>query len=171
MRRRVPLFLLALLLAPRIPAGEETAPRTSRLAELIRASSPKFVQLPPAPPPPVPPPTSAENPAADPDVIEMPKFFVEDSKLARVEADKLLGKQALAAKMRREYRNSLTALDWALNSFNIPFLTPSVAARARAKYENDQRLVEQSRLNSLIEVTSQIDPQAAAELRFELKRR
>lgn len=101
----------------------------------------------------------------------MPKFFVEDSKLVRIEPDKLLGKRELAAKMRREYRNSLSGLGWALNSFNIPFLTPSVAARAQAKYENDRRAAEISRLGGLLEVVDRVDPKAAAEARWELTKR
>lgn len=171
MRRLISLPLIAWLLVAELLAVEETANPPSRLTQVIRANTPKFTPPPAAPSPPTSPSVAEESTPPDSDVIEMPRFFVEDSKLGRVEPDKLLSKQALAAKMRREYRNSLTALDWALNSFNIPFLTPSVAARARAKYENDRRLAEQTRLTGLIDVTSQIDPKAAAELRLDLKRR
>lgn len=171
MRPLVSLTLLALLSSAELHAVEETANPPSRLTQVIRANTPKFSPPPAAPSPPRAPSVAEASIPLDSDVIEMPKFFVEDSKLARIDADKLLSKPALAAKMRRAYRNSLNDLEWALNSFSIPFLTPSVAARARAKYENDQRLAEQTRLTGLIEVTSQIDPQAAAELRLLMKRR
>lgn len=168
MLRTASPFLLVLFLATRLAAVEESGPRSSHLTELIRASSPKFV---PPPTTPVAAPVAAESVASDPDVIEMPKFFVEDSKLARIESDKLLGKRELAAKMRREYRNSLSDLGWALNSFSIPFLTPSVAARAQAKYESDRRAAEISRLGRLLEVVDRVDPKAAADARRELTKR
>ena len=162
MRQLVSLTLITLLLVAELLAVDETADSPSRLTQVIRANTPKFTPPPAAPSPPTQPSVAEESTPPDSAVIEMPRFFVEDSKLGRVEPDKLLSKQALAAKMRREYRNSLTDLEWALNSFSIPFLTPSVATRARAKYENDRRLAEQTRLTGLIDVTSQIDPKAAA---------
>ncbi len=173
MRRLVTLLPLGILGTAMVCVAAEPARLSPRLTAIIRASAPKFEPAIAAAPAPAPTAASEENPepAEDPDVIKLPKFYVEANKLAGVEPDKILSKSALAAKQLREYRASLGDLEWALNCFSIPFLTPSVAARAQAKYEDDRRLAEQARLGSVIDVVSQLDPQAAAELRHALTRR
>ena len=173
MRRLTLSLLFGFLFAGAVGYAAESTKLSPHLTGVIRAVSPKFEPPPPTALPTLPASEAAPakpEPPVDPDTIELPKFFVEDSKLSRVDPDKLLGKEELAAKQRREYRASLTGLEWALNCFNIPFLTSSVAARAQAKYENDRRATEVSRLGNLIDVASRLDPKAAAELRRELGR-
>ena len=137
MPRRAPIFLLGLCLPARpLPAAEAPEPNPPRVASAavtahVLAALPKY-QPPVASAPPPPAPASTDEAAPpDPEVVALPKFFVEDSRLRHLDPDKLLGQQALTAKMRRDYRKSLGDLEWTLNCFNIPLLTPSVAARAR----------------------------------------
>ncbi len=171
MRRPVSIFLFGFFLTGATDWAAEPVKLSPHFTAIIAAPLPKFTPSPATVPAPTPTElTSTENPKPEPDAIELPKFFVEDSKLSRVDPDKLLGRAALAEKQRREYRASLSGLEWALNCFNIPFLTPSVAARAQAKYEGDRRSAEVSRLGNLIDVASRLDPKAAAELRRELVR-
>ena len=119
-----------------LPAAEAAEPNPPRVASAavtahVLAALPKY-QPPVASAPPPPAPASTDEAAPpDPEVVALPKFFVEDSRLRHLDPDKLLGQQALTAKMRRDYRKSLGDLEWTLNCFNIPLLTPSVAARAR----------------------------------------
>ncbi|MBI3884289.1 MAG: hypothetical protein HY302_00945 [Opitutae bacterium] len=173
MRQPASSFLLGFLVAGSAGFSAEPARLSPRLTEAIRAASPKFTPPPaPAPGPPAPAPAAGEpETSPDPDVVTLPKFFVEDSKLARLDPDRLLSKTALAAKQRREYLASLGPLEWALNCFSLPFLTRSVATRAREKYESERRAAEVSRLSDLLEVAGRVDPKAAAELRRELERR
>ncbi len=175
-RRAATLLLNLLLLALPLAAAEPPPPvspphLSATISAHVNATLPKFQ------PPPVPAaapaevaPTKEETPT-DGDVVPLPKFFVEDTRLSQLDPDKLLRPRALAAKMRRDYRKSLGDLEWALNSFNLPLLTPSVAARARAAYDDRKLAAETARLGDLIDVARRLDPKAAAELRQQLLKR
>ena len=171
MRRPVSIFLFGFLLAGATGRAAEPVKLSPHLTAIIATPLPKFTPPPAAVSAATPTELAiTETPKPELDAIELPKFFVEDRKLPRSDPDKLLGREELAAKQRREYRASLSGLEWALNCFNLPFLTSSVANRAQAKYEHDRRAAELSRLGNLIDVASRLDPKAAAELRRELGR-
>ena len=76
--------------------------------------------------------------------------------------DLAIKQKALAA-----YRQSMTDLEWALNSWYIPLLSPSAAARARAAYESGKSLAEIKRVHDLFGRIAARDSQAAAELEKE----
>ena len=164
-----PLLVLLVALPLLATGGESPAPQTARLSahltEALLATLPAFN------------PTAAqqtESPAANPladDVVVLPKYTVRDRRLPRAEADDWLSQQALAQKIKRDYLNSLNPLDRLLNGFSIPFLTPSVAARAAAQHDDDKRRREQADLDHLLDVVGAADPDAAAALRSELTRR
>lgn len=81
-------------------------------------------------------------PAPDPEVFDLPKVTVREKRLQRIEADDLLTKRELNRKFARDYRNSLSGLDAALNRFTIPIFSASPAERGRA-------LAEQRRLEDI----------------------
>ena len=103
-------------------------------------------------------PPNPEAPSSD--VILMPKFFVEENRLQRVDPDRLLGRAALDNKMLRHYKHSLTELEWIMNRFNIPLLSPSVAARARASYETNKLREELDRLSHIMNMAAPIGDRA-----------
>ena len=168
-RRATQLPLNLLLLA--LPLSAAEPPHLSAtISTHLAAALPKY-QPPIATAAPVEIAPAKDETPADSDVVSLPKFFVEDTRLSRLDPDKLLGPRALAAKMRRDYRKSLGDLEWALNCFNLPLLTPSVAARARANYDDRKLAAETARLGDLIDVARRLDPKAAAELQRELTKR
>ena len=156
MPRRAALLLLNLLLLA-LPLSAAEPPPVSPLhlsatiSTHLAASLPKY-QPPPAPTAPVAVEPPKKETPTDGDVVPLPKFFVEDTRLSQLDPDKFLSPRALAAKVRRDYRKSLGDLEWALNCFNIPLLTASVAARARANYDDRKFAAETARLGDLIDV-------------------
>ena len=174
-RRAALLPLILLQLTPPLSAAAPPPPTSpphlsATLSTHLAASLPKYLP-PPAPTAPVAVEPPKDETPTDGDVVSLPKFFVEDTRLSQLDPDKLLSPRALAAKMRRDYRKSLGDLEWALNCFNIPFLTPSVAARARANYDDRKLAAEMTRLGDLVDVARRLDPKAAAELQRELTKR
>ena len=62
------------------------------------------------------------------------------------------------------YANGMTALEWALNSWHIPFVTPSAQARADEQYRSKRLKLEFTRLADLAATYRQIDSAAGADL-------
>lgn len=113
----------------------------------INAAFPAYRPNPPAPKPADPSPVG--EPHDDSDVVTLPRFYVNESKLGRADPDALLTRQARSEKALRQYRASQNALEWALNSWHIPRLTPSAKARANAAYDERKSAAEAKRLSDL----------------------
>ena len=160
--------LLLLLVA--IPAGlaaEESPPaapaKTSpRLSQEIRASLPKFT-----PPASFPSPLPPETPEAprDPDIFVLPKITVREKRIPANDPDVWLTGRAVQQKAMAAYRDSLTPLEWALNSWYIPLFSAPPSVRARQYYESRKLADEIDRLNGIIKTIGLTDPKEAARLR------
>ncbi|MBI2517438.1 MAG: hypothetical protein HYV95_11065 [Opitutae bacterium] len=138
------VFCGLLFLVAGSAARAELSPQTRAK---INASFPAYR---PNPPEPKKPETSAVgDPHDDNDVVKLPRFYVEDSKLGRADPDALLSRQGRTEKALRQYRASMNPLEWALNSWHIPFLTPSAKARANAAYDERKSAAEARRLAEL----------------------
>jgi hypothetical protein len=113
----------------------------------INAAFPAYRPNPPEPKPADPSP--AGEPPDGSDVVILPRFYVNESKLGRADPDALLTRQARSEKALRQYRTSTNALERALNSWHIPYLTPSAKARANAAYDQRKNAAEAKRLSDL----------------------
>lgn len=149
---------ILLLTLPGCLAQAELSPR---LRALINADVPPFVAPPPEPPRSESPPP----PLSDDPLVKLPEFYVNDSRLARVDPDRLLSPKALRQKAIADYRRSMTDLEWALNRWHIPLVTPSTKARAMARYENLRIQRELLRLADVADSIKAVDPVAAKKLK------
>lgn len=103
--------------------------------------------------------TDSTVPTTDPDVLVLPKMTVNELRLPRDAADRLMSKRDFNRKMENLYLDTIAEdgpLNVLLNSLTIPFLSPSKAARGRAIY----RAKEMDRLRHVIEVSKALDPDA-----------
>jgi hypothetical protein len=147
-----------------------TSPRLSaRLTEEIRATLPAFdPQLAAA----APRSSAVGTPGTDlpptPDILQLPTFTIRERVEQRLDPDQMISGEDLLDKQKRAYLNELEReggeLTRILNSFHIPLVTPSVAARARAHYQN-QKTVQ---LAQTVAAIAKLDPKAAVDLRKEL---
>lgn len=97
------------------------------------------------------PETTAGEPAplSDDPLVRLPRYYVEESRLAEHDPDRLLSAKGREEKALREYRASMNPLEWFLNSWHIPLLTPSAQARANADYFEKRQAAEARRLSEL----------------------
>lgn len=160
--------LLICVVAGPLAAQEPVEPTrpaktSARLTQEIRVTLPRF-----APPPPrvldQPKTDGAEN---DFGVLALPKLTVKEKRPPSHDPDVWLTDLAIKQKALAAYRQSMTDLEWALNSWHIPLLSPSAAARARAAYESGKSLAEIKRVHDLFGRIAARDSQAAAELEKE----
>ena len=133
-----------------------------RLTEVIRAQLPKYVT-----PVATAAPTDALVP--DPDVLVLPKMVVKERRVPTNDPDAWLGEKAVQQKAMAAYKASMNDLEWALNSWYIPFFGTPPSVRARAAYEGAKKAAEVDRLNHIIDVAASADPKEAAKLRQELQ--
>ncbi|MFZ5495172.1 MAG: hypothetical protein ACOZE5_07515 [Verrucomicrobiota bacterium] len=128
------LLLYAGLVASAL-ADEPSSGLISRdLAAKIREGLPAY-----QPPPPgsggstdVPPQTS------DPEVLVLPKFSIKEKRLPRDAADHLMSRDDFKRKMENLYLDTIAGdgpLNYFLNRFTIPILSPSKAERGRMIYK------------------------------------
>jgi hypothetical protein len=143
------------LLADQPSGNAGTSKLSSRLAEEIRASFPKYSPSPATPSSK----TEITSPASS-DLLVLPKVIVNERPPPRVEPNDLMTTKALDKKLARDFKNSLTGLDAILNGFSIPLVGPSMKARGRAAYKARKR----SELSDLIRSTSAADARAGAKL-------
>ncbi len=154
-------FVVTGMLAAQDPAGPvKTSPR---LKEEIRASLPPFTP---------PPPKVLDQPhdsgtETDPDLFALPKFTVKEKRPPGHDPDVWLTDKAVEQKALAAYKQSLTDLEWALNSWYIPIIGSSPSARARGSYENQKKMSELQRVHRLFNAISNVTPGAAAELEQE----
>jgi hypothetical protein len=157
--------LLAFVAAGTLAAQELVAPaKTSgRLTEEIRASLPKYA------PPPSPLLDQPHDTAPDPDLFALPKYTVKEKRPPSHDPDVWLTPRAIQQKAMAAYKQSMTGLAWALNSWFIPFVSPPASVRARAAYEDGKFRGEIERIDGLIARIARQDQAAAAGLRLELQ--
>jgi hypothetical protein len=94
-------------------------------------------------------PVGEPAPLSDDPLVRLPRYYVDESRLAQADPDALLTRKALNQKAMVEYHSRMNALEWALNSWHIPFLTPSAQARANAEYDDRKSTAEARRLSDL----------------------
>lgn len=160
----LPLLALVLtgsLTAEDAPAAASTK-TSARLTQEIRATLPKFT---PPPPPLLNQPKELTD--ADSDVLRLPKFTVREKRPPSHDPDLWLTDKAVQQKAMAAYKQSLTDVEWALNSWYIPVFGASPSARARAAYETNKSMTELRRMRRLFGVISGNDPKAAVELEKE----
>lgn len=143
----------------------------AELSQKIRSEivAPLPVYTPPAPE--APKPTTyfgAPAPLSDEPYVRLPNYRVEDKRVPVTEPDAWLGPTELKKKQMREYKKSMTSLEWALNSWSIPFITPPASARAKSQYDSNRMAAEFARLNGLADAIAKIDPAAAKQLKAAL---
>lgn len=152
----LPLFSAGLVA---IAAAEETASGlvSREIKAHIRAGLPTY-----QPTPPIADDHSADSTAVTaPDVLVLPKMIVREVRLPQDADDHLMSKRDFKRKMENLYLDTLAEagpLNVILNSFTIPFLSPSKAARGRAIY----RARELERLDHVIGVSQALDPATAS---------
>jgi hypothetical protein len=149
-----------------------TSPAPAQMSDKVRAalreSLPKYTPR-AAEPKPVESSIGTPAPLDDEPVVRLPDFWVVDRASPTNDPDKWLGKQGLQKKALREYKDSMNALDWALNSWYIPLpfgfsLTPSPQARADAAYQEKKMANEIRSWSTVIDAVSRMDPAAAEKL-------
>ncbi len=139
--------------------GDAPALKTSpRLREEIRAVLPQFT------PSPAPAAREAVVPD-DPDLLKLPKLVVKEKRLPANDPDVWLTDRAIQQKSLAAYRDSMTDLEWALNKWFIPLISPPASARARQYYEGRKLRDEIDRLNNIVQTIDRTDPKEAARLR------
>lgn len=159
------LLLPAGLLAITLSADDSTGLVSRETKARIREGLPAY-QSPSAKP-------GAENEntdttqTSDPNVLILPKFMVKEKRFPRGAEDQLMSRRDFKRKMENLYADKIAEdgpLNVILNSFTIPFLSPSKAARGRAIYQQ----MELDRLERVNETSKSVDPEAARKYRQEM---
>lgn len=163
------LLLLSAGLAASAWADEASTSLVSRdLAAKIREGLPKYQ---PPPPKPAEGTTAGELPqTTDPNVLVLPKMIVKESRLPADAADHLMRPKDFKRKMENLYLDKVAAdgeLNYFLNSFTIPILSPSKEERGRALYQRQ----EIDRLSRVTNAAKTINPDNAKKLPQELDNR
>ncbi len=157
-------FIVTGALAAQEPVESVPDRKTSaRLAQEIRVALPKFTP----PPPPLLDQPKSEATEDDPNVLALPKFTVKEKRPPSHDPDVWLTNKAVQQKAMAAYKQSLTDLEWALNSWYIPLFGSSPSARARASYENQKQISELQHVHRLFKVISTSDPKAGDDLEKE----
>lgn len=158
------VFVVAGPLAAQEPAGFTPERKTSpRLTQEIRVALPKFTP----PPPPVLDQPKSDGTEADPNVLTLPKFTVKEKRPPTHDPDVWLTNKAVQQKAMAAYKQSLTDLEWALNSWYIPLFGSPPSARARGSYEYQKKMSELRGAHRLFKVISTTDPRAGDDLEKE----
>ena len=139
----------------------------AQLSEKIRteilASFPKF-EPPPGERSHQSSPVGTPAPLSDDPLVQLPDYHVRESRVPDRDPDLWLSPRAIEHKAMSDYSDSMTDLEWALNCWYIPFVTPSPQARANAAYANNKIRSEHKRLSSIAKVLASIDPAEAKKL-------
>lgn len=150
------VFYGCLLLTAALMARAELSPQTRAK---INAAFPAYHPNPPEPKKVETSPVG--EPHDDSDVVKLPRFYVEDSRLGRADSDVLLTRKAREEKALSRYLAGMNPLELLLNAWNIPFLTPSAKARASADADGEKMRAKFESTYSSIEAISKIDPDYA----------
>jgi hypothetical protein len=158
------IFVVAVPLAAQEPAESSPGRKTSaRLTQEIRVTLPNFIP----PPPPVLDRPKGDTSGDDPNVLVLPKFTVKEKRPPTHDPDAWLTDRAIQQKAMAAYKQSLTDLEWALNSWYIPLFGSSPSARARGSYEYQKKMSELRGAHRLFKVISTTDPRAGDDLEKE----
>lgn len=159
------LLLPLVGLASALTAAEPSSAIISReISAKIREGLPTY--QPPAPTPA----GEAADPGpqtTDPDVLVLPKLTVKEKRLPPDAADHLMSRDDLKRKMENIYLDTIAEdgpLNYFLNRFTIPILSPSKEERGRAIY----RQRELDRLRRVNDTVRRINPGTAGKLEREL---
>jgi hypothetical protein len=143
-------------------AGEQAPPKLSEhIKQEVLASLPPYVP----PPPKAAASPAAQVPAADPDLLVLPKIVVQEKRPPANDPDVWLADREIQQKAMAAYKGSMTDLEWVLNSWFIPILSAPASVRARAAYESNKLAAERDRLGNLIRAVGLTDPNAARKLK------
>jgi hypothetical protein len=157
------LFLAALGSLPGEDVIAPVAARTSdRVGQEIRATLPKFS------PPASPVLDQPKDATPDPDVLSLPTVTVKEKRPPTHNPDGWLTEKSVQQKALAAYKTSMTDLEWALNSWYIPLISPPASVRARSAYRAEKFRSEVGRLADLIDRIGTQAPTASAVLRQEL---
>ena len=136
---------------------------SEKIRSEITASMPKF-----APPPPdrpsATPSVGTPAPLSDDPLVTLPAYHIREKNVPDKDPDAWMSRRALDHKAMSEYSDSMTNLEWLLNCWYIPFVTPSPQARANARYAGNKMLNEQKRLTLIAETIARIDSPEAKKL-------
>jgi len=154
---------VALLLcwcAAALPAAAQVSPEMkARIMEGLPKYNPPAADAKSAKPA-----TESPVPLSDENVVHLPDYWVIEKKPPGGDPDNWLGEAARKKKAMKDYKNSMGPLEWALNCFYIPFLTPSTQARADEAYRDAKMAGELRDLGQLVEAISKLDPAEAKKL-------
>lgn len=119
-------------------ADESPAARlvSEQMSEHIRAGLPRFDATAKAAEP-APAATADPALAPGPDVLVLPKMTIKEQRLPADAADHLMSRKDFNRKMENLYLDEIAKdgeLNYLLNSFTIPILSPSKAERGKALY-------------------------------------
>ncbi|MBI5693843.1 MAG: hypothetical protein HZC55_27525 [Verrucomicrobia bacterium] len=148
------------------PAPSSSSPRRSRAisgeaAAALAAAAPKYT-----PPPPKPPPKPEEEMVDMREVdkpknaiVRLPKYIVQEKKPAVFRERDIHTEKGLTDIAMRRY---MSEADRALNRWTLPLFGISKEARARAMYEEDERLQNMSDLRDAGVNATRSDPAAGS---------
>jgi hypothetical protein len=148
----IPAGLAAVFAAEEAPAGLASREIKNHIREGLPAYQPQ-------------PPKAEGTPGAEsadqpePGTLVLPKMIVKEKRLPRDAADQLMSRSDFKRKMENLYLDEIAKdgpLNYVLNCFTIPLLSPSKAARGNAIY----RAREAERLQHVVEVGKALDPAA-----------
>lgn len=151
------IFLLLLVATGPLAAGEpaDAATTSSRLSAEIRAKLPAYV-----PPPDQPKNAPAAATTTDPDVLELPKMTVRENRFPTNDPDMWRSERDIQQRAMKAYKESMTPLEWAMNSWFIPFVSALPSVRARAAYRKNKLAAELDTMAHLAKVANLGDPKA-----------
>lgn len=157
LRRLICAFWLAGLVAT------AEAELSDKIRAEILAPLPKFEPRPAEPPRPeassVPPPPLSDDP-----LVKLPDYHINEKRVQDRDPDLWLSRRAIEHKAMSDYSDSMTDLEWFLNCWHIPLITPSAQARANAAYANNKMVSEHKRLVSIAKALSHLDSADAKKL-------
>ena len=138
----------------------ESAVMSDRLKAVIRADLPAYT-------PPRGTAKSASNAAtsSDPDVLELPKLTVREKRLPKGDPDLWRSEGEIQRRAMRAYKDSMTPLEWALNSWFVPLFSAPPSARARAAYQNGKIAAQLDLFDRVAEAAKLADPKAPAAIK------
>ncbi|RXK52789.1 hypothetical protein ESB00_13795 [Oleiharenicola lentus] len=104
---------------------------------------------------------------SDPNVLILPKLTVKEKRLPPDAADQLMSRDDFKRKMENLYLDEIAKdgpLNYLLNKFTIPILSPSKAERGKAIYQRR----ELDRLRHVSDAARSLDPNATKKLERDL---
>ncbi|MDI1319386.1 MAG: hypothetical protein PSW75_04220 [bacterium] len=138
-------------------SAAESAALSDRLKAEVRANLPAYT-----PPPAKPADTPTAAGAADPDVLVLPKLIVKEKRIPTHDPDVWRSERDIQQRAMQAYQDSMTPLEWALNSWFVPLFSAPASVRARAAYRENKLTEELSTMAYLAEIGQRDDAQISA---------